>query len=86
MPARKKKTSTQVGAGMSAKQMSRRKPFNAEMMVDIQPLSVNQTKVFDAYKNDKNLYLLGVAGTGKTIITMYLALKEVKDDNPKPSE
>ena len=77
MPVRKKKTSTQVGAGMSAKQMSRRKPFNAEMIVDIKPLSANQTKAFESYKSDKNLYLFGVAGTGKTFITLYLALKEV---------
>jgi phosphate starvation-inducible PhoH-like protein len=46
-------------------------------MVDIEPLTQNQTKVFDAYKEDKNLFVYGAAGTGKTFITMYLALKEV---------
>jgi predicted ribonuclease YlaK len=40
-------------------------------------LTENQTKVFDAYKEDKNLFVYGAAGTGKTFITMYLALKEV---------
>ena len=77
MPARKKKTSTQVGAGMSAKQMQRKKPFNVDMMIDIDPLTDNQTKVFDAYKEGKNVYAYGAAGTGKTFIMLYLALKEV---------
>jgi predicted ribonuclease YlaK len=77
MPSRKKRTSSQVGAGLSAKQMQRKKPFNVDMMVDIEPLTQNQTKVFDAYKEDKNLFVYGAAGTGKTFITMYLALKEV---------
>jgi phosphate starvation-inducible PhoH-like protein len=77
MPSRKKRTSSQVGAGLSAKQMQRKKPFNVDMMIDIEPLTENQTKVFDAYKEDKNLFVYGAAGTGKTFITMYLALKEV---------
>jgi predicted ribonuclease YlaK len=77
MSSRKKRTSSQVGAGLSAKQMQRKKPFNVDMMVDIEPLTQNQTKVFDAYKEDKNLFVYGAAGTGKTFITMYLALKEV---------
>jgi len=77
MSSRKKRTSSQVGAGLSAKQMQRKKPFNVDMMIDIDPLTENQTKVFDAYKEDKNLFVYGAAGTGKTFITMYLALKEV---------
>jgi phosphate starvation-inducible PhoH-like protein len=77
MSSRKKRTSSQVGAGLSAKQMQRKKPFNVDMMVDIEPLTENQTKVFNAYKEDKNLFVYGAAGTGKTFITMYLALKEV---------
>jgi len=77
MSSRKKRTSSQVGAGLSAKQMQRKKPFNVDMMVDIEPLTQNQTKVFDAYKEDKNVFVYGAAGTGKTFITMYLALKEV---------
>jgi phosphate starvation-inducible PhoH-like protein len=77
MPSRKKRTSSQVGAGLSAKQMQRKKPFNVDMMVEIEPLTENQTKVFNAYKEDKNLFVYGAAGTGKTFITLYLALKEV---------
>jgi predicted ribonuclease YlaK len=77
MPARKKKVSSQVGAGMSAKQMQRKKPFNVDMMVDVTPVSDNQKLVFDAYAEGKNLYTYGCAGTGKTFIMLYLALKEV---------
>jgi|TARA_R100000482_G_scaffold80696_1_gene31771 predicted ribonuclease YlaK len=47
------------------------------MMIDIEPLTENQTRVFDAYKEDKNVYAYGAAGTGKTFIMLYLALKEV---------
>tara|TARA_Y100000310_G_scaffold248891_2_gene254884 strand:- start:535 stop:1230 length:696 start_codon:yes stop_codon:yes gene_type:complete len=57
--------------------MQRKKPFNADLMIDIEPLTANQTKVFDAYKEDKNVYAYGAAGTGKTFIMLYLALKEV---------
>ena len=74
---RKKKVSSQVGAGMSAKQMQRKKPFNVDLMIDIDPLTDNQRKVFEAYKEDKNVYAYGAAGTGKTFIMLYLALKEV---------
>ena len=31
----------------------------------------------NAYENNKNLFLYGCAGTGKTFIAMYLALKEI---------
>tara|TARA_Y100001963_G_scaffold84157_1_gene116691 strand:- start:355 stop:1110 length:756 start_codon:yes stop_codon:yes gene_type:complete len=77
MPARKKKMSTSVGAGMSTKQMKRRKPYNVDMMVSVEPITDNQKKVFDSYKEGKNLFLYGAAGTGKTFVTLYLALQEV---------
>ena len=52
-------------------------------LVTIKPITDTQTKVFDAWKNDKNLFLYGMAGTGKTFISLYLALKEVlKNDSP----
>ena len=72
MPSRKKRTSSQVGAGLSAKQMQRKKPFNVDMMVDIEPLTENQTKVFNAYKEDKNLFVYGAAGTGKLLLPCIL--------------
>jgi len=76
---RKKKMSTSVGAGMTAKQMKRKKPYNSEMMVDVQPLTPNQKNAFASYQEGKNLFLYGAAGTGKTFITLFQALKEVLD-------
>lgn len=47
-------------------------------MNDIKPITDNQKVVFDNYK-DKNLFLYGVAGTGKTFVALYNALKDVLD-------
>lgn len=41
---------------------------------EIEPLTVNQRKVWDS---DKNLVLYGSAGTGKTFISCYLALDDL---------
>ena len=71
--------SISVGAGMTAKQMRRKKPYNSDMMVDVQPLTPNQKHAFASYEEGKNLFLYGAAGTGKTFITLYQALKEVLD-------
>ena len=76
---RKKKMSVSVGTGMTAKQMRRKKPYNSDMMVDVQPLTPNQKHAFASYQEGKNLFLYGAAGTGKTFITLYQALKQVLD-------
>ena len=44
-----------------------------------QPITENQTLTCDAYKNDKHLLLHGIAGTGKTFLSLYLALEDVLD-------
>ena len=81
MPAKKRKNGDSLsGIGsMSAKQLKRKKPINTDVMVDIKPLTKNQEKFFDEYKKGKNLFAYGAAGTGKTFIALYLALKEVLD-------
>ena len=66
---------------MTAKQMRRKKPINSDLMVDINPLTENQEKFFDSYSKGQNLFAYGCAGTGKTFIALYLALKEVLDEN-----
>ena len=76
---RKKKMSISVGAGMTAKQMKRKKPYNSDIMVDVQPITPNQKHAFASYNEGKNLFQYGAAGTGKTFITLYQALKEVLD-------
>ena len=70
---------TGVGAGMTTKNLKRKKPYNSDMMVPVEPVTENQKRVFDSYKDGKSLFLYGAAGTGKTFITLYLALKEVLD-------
>ena len=59
--------------------MKRKKPINADMMRDIEPLTDNQKSLFEAYAKDQNLVAYGVAGTGKTFITLYNALRDVLD-------
>lgn len=42
-----------------------------------EPLTQNQRLTFDAFANEKNLMLHGIAGTGKSFLSMYLSLKQV---------
>ena len=76
---RKKKADQPIGVGLTVKQMKRKKPINADMMRDREPLTDNQKSLFEAYAKDQNLVAYGVAGTGKTFITLYNALKDVLD-------
>ena len=65
---------------MSAKQMRRKKPINEDYLLKIEPLTGNQTTMFDAYEDGKNLFAYGCAGTGKTFVALYLALKDVLNE------
>ena len=76
---RKKKVDQPIGVGLTVKQMKRKKPINNDFLRDIEPLTPNQQSLFDAYAQDKNLIAYGCAGTGKTFITLYNALKDVLD-------
>ena len=59
--------------------MKRKKPLNSDLMKNIEPLTQNQEELFRCYKNNQNLVAYGCAGTGKTFITLYNALKDVFD-------
>src|SRR6056300_278036 len=48
-------------------------------LLTFQPITDNQTLTYDAYKNHKHLLLHGIAGTGKTFLSLYLALEDVLD-------
>lgn len=52
--------------------------YNNFQLLDIIPLTSNQRKTFNAFHAGKNLFLHGVAGTGKTFISIYLSLKELE--------
>ena len=58
----------------------KRKPINSGYLTQIKPLTPSQERVFDAFSKQKNLYLYGAAGTGKTFIGMYLALQEILNE------
>ena len=69
MPVKSKKQPTMVG--LSTRQM-RRKPIGTEHLVDIKPLTPAQEKVYEAWQNNKHMFLFGAAGTGKSFITCLL--------------
>ena len=79
MPRKRKAEQQPIGVGLTAKQMKRKKPINADMLRDIEPLTENQQKLFESYSNNKNIIAYGAAGTGKTFITLYNALNDVLD-------
>jgi len=79
--ARKRRNPDQpIGVGMTAKQMRRKRPLNSDLLIDIEPLTENQKKLFDSYSKGKHLVAYCAAGTGKTFITLYNALKEVLNE------
>jgi len=73
----KKKPSVQ---GMSKKMMKRKKPINQKYFLDVNPITENQQLFFDKWGEEKNLFAYGAAGTGKTFIALYLALKDVMNE------
>ena len=60
--------------------MAKKQDVKIDDLVTIKPITDNQEAVFDAYKKDKkNLFLHGAAGTGKTFISLFLALEQALD-------
>ena len=55
------------------------KEINLNNLVSIKPITDNQKIVFDSWKEGKNHFLFGAAGTGKTFISLYLAMQNVLD-------
>ena len=43
----------------------------------VHPLTDNQKKTFEAFQRGKHLMLHGMAGTGKTFLSMYLAINDL---------
>ena len=82
MARRKRANSEQpIGVGLTAKQMKRKKPLSADYLVDIEPLNDNQKNLFKSYKDGKHLVAYGCAGTGKTFISLYNAVRDVLSEN-----
>ena len=55
------------------------KEINHSNLVTVKSITDNQKLVFDSWKKGKNQFLFGAAGTGKTFISLYLALQSVMD-------
>ena len=81
MPRKKKASGDQpIGIGLTTKQIKRKKPINTNYLLDIEPITDNQKRLFESYKEGKHIVAYGTAGTGKTFITLYNALKQVLDE------
>ena len=82
MPRKKKTNGDQpIGIGLTTKQMKRKKPIGNTYLLDIEPITDNQKKLFDSYAEGKHLVAYGTAGTGKTFITLYNALSDILDES-----
>ena len=79
MPRARKRNQPDIN-GMSVKQMKRRKPINADYLLNIEPLTDNQRVMFEEYGKGQHLFVYGAAGTGKTFVALYLALRDVLDE------
>ena len=74
------KKKTPVPSGMSKKMLKRKKPINSTYFLDVNPITENQELFFKELEKGQNLFAYGAAGTGKTFIALYLALKDVMNE------
>jgi len=74
------KKKTPVPSSMSKKMLKRKKPINSTYFLDVNPITENQELFFKEWGLGKNLFAYGAAGTGKTFIALYLALKDVMNE------
>ena len=57
--------------------MSKKKEIHSGDLVKIEPITDNQKLVFEGHKAGKNGFFFGCAGTGKTFVSLYLAIQDV---------
>lgn len=60
-----------------AKRIESQRTRDNSRLATITPLTETQKKAFESFENGKHLFLHGYAGTGKTFISLYLALKNI---------
>jgi phosphate starvation-inducible protein PhoH len=65
MSRRKKANDQYHELGGIPKQRKTKKPIGADNLIDIEPLTENQKKLFNAYDSQKHIVAYGCAGTGK---------------------
>ena len=59
------------------------KEINSSSMVSVKPITDTQKNVFETWKKGQNQFLFGAAGTGKTFVSLYLALRDILDQKTK---
>ena len=63
--------------------MAKQKDITYNQLSNIKPVTDSQKLVFESWKKGLNQFLFGCAGTGKTFVSLYLALQDVlKNDTP----
>ena len=63
--------------------MAKQKDITSNQLASIKPVTDNQKIVFESWKKGLNQFMFGCAGTGKTFVSLYLALSEVlRNDTP----
>ena len=63
--------------------MAKQKDITSNQLASIKPVTDNQKIVFESWKKGLNQFIFGCAGTGKTFVSLYLALSEVlRNDTP----
>jgi len=53
------------------------KDISLSNLIKVKPITEGQKAVFETYKQGKNQFLFGCAGTGKTFVSLYLAMQDV---------
>ena len=57
--------------------MAKQKDITYNQLSNIKPVTDSQKLVFESWKKGLNQFLFGCAGTGKTFVSLYLALQDV---------
>jgi predicted ribonuclease YlaK len=63
--------------------MANKKDITYNQLSTVKPITDSQKEVFETYKDGLNQFLFGCAGTGKTFISLYLALQDVLKNETK---
>ena len=53
------------------------KEISSSNLIKVKPITESQKSVFETWKQGKNQFLFGCAGTGKTFVSLYLAMQDV---------
>jgi phosphate starvation-inducible protein PhoH len=78
---RKRRPHEQNSLDLTVRQYKKRKRLiTSDLLIDIQPLTKNQERFFEFYDQGQNIVAFGSAGSGKTLVAMYKALKDVLDE------